>query len=134
MSSPAYEAPVFSPSGALLYVSLYNENKIIVIDTTTRAVVSSFSVNSPTGLAINKAGTRLYAANNLTNTVSVIDTTNQNVIATVATGHGPSQLAVTPDDAYVYISNNQSGNTISVLETSTNSVIATLSVSASPLR
>lgn len=42
-------------------------------------------------------GTRVYVANQNTNDVSVIDTATNGVVATVAVGANPVDIAMTPD-------------------------------------
>jgi YVTN family beta-propeller protein len=53
------------------------------------------------------------------------------VVATIHVGRGPMDVAVTPDNAYVYVS-NQLGSSISVIRASDNSVIDTISVGSLP--
>jgi YVTN family beta-propeller protein len=59
----------------------------------------------------------------------VIDTASNAVVKTVTVGTTPSGVAVTPDGAHIYVS-NQASNNLSVIETSSNTVTATVPVSA----
>ena len=82
---------------------------------------------TPERLLINHAGTRLYA---MENTVKVIDieagSGNYNsVVATITVGNDPKEMAITPDDARLYVTNSQS-DSISVIATSSNTVTDTL--------
>lgn len=132
VSSGVYEPPAFLPNGAQAFVSLYNENKVAIIDTASGTTVGSIAVATPTGLAVNHAGTRLYVANNGGDSVAVIDVASRTVLASIPTGDGPSKFAITPNDAYVYVSNNQSGNTVSAIDAATNSVTSTIAVGTNP--
>ena len=52
------------------------------------------------------AQTRGYVTNSDDDTVSVIDPSNNNtVVATVSVGDGPAGVAVTPNGAFVYVTN-----------------------------
>jgi YVTN family beta-propeller protein len=64
--------------------------------------------------------------------VSVIATATNTVVATVAAGYGPIGVAITPDGAFAYVTNNYS-NTVSVIATSTNTVVATVAVDFYPV-
>ena len=49
--------------------------------------------NIPVGVAVSPAGTRVYVANRGSDTVSVIDTATNLVVATLAAGDGPIDVA-----------------------------------------
>lgn len=49
---------------------------------------------TPTGVAVNSDGTRVYVTNSGAGTVSVINTTSRAVIATVPVGGSPLDVAV----------------------------------------
>ena len=61
-----------------------------------------------------------------------LQATNQQVIATIPVGTNPNGIAITPDNKFAYIANNNNiGNpgadTVSVLDLSTNTVLTTIS-------
>src|SRR4051794_30264403 len=72
-----------------------------------------------------------YVANSGSDNVSVIRTSDNSVVATVAVGDEPRELAITPSGGRVYVSNFSSDN-VSVLRTSDNTVIATIPVGHHP--
>ena len=61
----------------------------------------------------------------------MIRTSDNTVVATVAVGDVPVGVAVTPDGAFVYVTNNFSNN-VSVIRTSDNTVVATVAVGNGP--
>ncbi len=65
------------------------------------------------------------------NNVSVIRISDNTVVATVAVGLEPVDVAVTPDGAFAYVANTGSGN-VSVIRTSDNTVVATVAVGIHP--
>jgi YVTN family beta-propeller protein len=72
-----------------------------------------------------------------TQIVSVIDTAANVVVATIPAGQGCScvgseGIAVSPDGALVYVTNEQE-NSVSVIRTASNSVIATIPVGTGPI-
>jgi YVTN family beta-propeller protein len=69
-------------------------------------------------------------------TVSVIDTATNAIVNTIPAGQGclcigPDGVALTPDGALAYVT-NELENTLSVIRTASNSVIATLPVGSGP--
>ena len=61
----------------------------------------------------------------------MISTATNTVTATVTVGSFPLGVAVTPNGAYVYVTNQRSG-TVSVINTATNTVTATITVGSDP--
>jgi YVTN family beta-propeller protein len=71
----------------------------------------------------------INAPNNL---VAVIDTATNTVVATIPVGSGPIGVAIRPDGARVYVTNDNS-DTVSVIDTTTNTVVATIPVGSGPV-
>ena len=63
--------------------------------------------------------------------MSVIDTRTRKVKATIKTGSGPFEIAVTPDRKYAYVVNKRD-NTAQVIKRKTNTIIRTIQVGKSP--
>ncbi len=91
------------------------------------------TIQTPNAITITPDGTRAYVANNNGNTVSIIDldplSDNYNrVIGTVldplSTINAPTDVAITPDNLYAYVANNN-GNTVSIVSLENNTVIGT---------
>ncbi|QSE93891.1 hypothetical protein JWS13_37465 [Rhodococcus pseudokoreensis] len=125
-----------NPSGAVFagtktYVANQGSKSVSVLDA-NNAVVGSVTVGtSPTGVAANPAGTRVYVTNSVSGNVSVINTANNTVVATVTTGTTPNAVAVNPTGTRAYVTNSSSGN-VSVIDTVTNKVVATVRVGTTP--
>jgi YVTN family beta-propeller protein len=129
-----------SPDGRHLFVSEnQKDGKVVVLDIATKTTVASFSHDPdwmPLGIAMHPDGRRAYFA--FTDTVSdagvvrVFDTVKMMPTATsIPVGLRPTGVAVTPDGAKVYVSNNLD-NTVSVIDTNTNLVTKTVAVGLAP--
>jgi YVTN family beta-propeller protein len=104
-----------------------------VIDTATNTVVAIVNgVNSPEGIAVNSAGTRVYVANNGDNSLSVIDTASNTIVSNVGGLSLPMGVDVTLDDTQVYVVND-GNNTVSVIDTTNNALVNTVTVGNSPV-
>jgi len=125
-----------NPAGTRLYVANWGGGSLSVVDTSTETVVKTiplmldpprwFGTNGGSnGVAVNRAGTRVYVTNFNDDSVSVIDATSDTVLALVPVGLAPTGVAVNPEGTRVYVANRYSG-TLSVIETSTNTVVATI--------
>lgn len=64
--------------------------------------------------------------------VSVIDTETNEVVTTVPVGSGPTGAAVTPEDAFAYVTDFLLDE-VSVIDTRTNEVVATIPVGDAPI-
>lgn len=87
--------------------------------------------NTPTGVAVDPSGTRVYVSNSSSNTVSIIDMLLGQVIATIPVGSRPSDVALGANGTRAYVTNAGS-NTVSVLDTTTHSVVASIPVGPAP--
>lgn len=106
---PDPQGLVVSPSGARLYVANWADGTIAVIDTATNSLVGRIQVGQQfSQLAINPAGTRLYAGSFYTgpnpsqSTLFVIDTATNQVIATPQLATCES-ISVSPDGSRIYL-------------------------------
>lgn len=77
------------------------------------------------------AGPKAYVGNFKDNTVSVIDTSASRVVATVPVAAGPDGIAVSRDDAQVFVS-GASASSLSVIDTASDKVTATVEVGKGP--
>ena len=110
------------------YIGNIGESKLSVIDSATNSVVATVPLpESVTGIAVNPAGTRVYAANSLH--AYVIDTATNAIVATVTVGTGIggyAGVAVHPAGTRVYVTSNLGQSAVKVIDTVTNTVIADL--------
>jgi YVTN family beta-propeller protein len=139
-------AVTVTPNGAFVYVaclSFTTGSKLAVIDTATNTVVAFVPLPGTfaPGLAITPNGAFAYVANNGggvccgggggVSSMSVIDTATNTEIARFGVGPSPSGVAVTPDGAFVYVT-DLSNKTVSVISTANDSVVALVPVELSP--
>jgi DNA-binding beta-propeller fold protein YncE len=151
---PSVNGLVVHPDGSRVYVvyELYddpcfcNQTYVGVIDTGSNTVVSNVFLGrdtSPSGVAINRAGTRLYVAQYSTNQVTALDlTTNPpSFLTNISTSFcnpdchtGPRELVVTRSgfNVYVTMTDNFTGNTVLTIDTGLNSVTNSFTTGNSP--
>ena len=106
-------------------------NKLVDLNTTSSTLDVIKVGSSPSALAINPAGTRLYVSNGGSNTVSVVDLTTNKEITKVTVGLQPSGLAVSPDGTRVYAL-SKFGDKVTVINAANNQVLGSTAVGKSP--
>ncbi len=131
-----------APNDASVYVTGGFVPSVSVISTSSNTlatdipfVAPSFSQGFAEGIVFTPDGSKAYfnfEELNGAGLVFVIDT-NTNTVepAPISVGSTPELLAVTPDGAFVYVTNAGDG-TVSVIATSTNTVVATVPVGPNP--
>ena len=94
----------------------WHENVVRVLDAESLTVTATVAVQkSPSGLAVNRSGTRLYVTNRDSHSLTVMDTVSNKVIATIPTGERPFGLMVDSQDNRVYTANVKS-NDVTVID------------------
>lgn len=93
--------------------------------------VADRPVNMPLDAVLTARGS-LYVANAGSDDVSVIDLATRRGVANIAVGSNPRGIALSPDEATVYVNNVLSG-TLSVIDTATNAVRSTVRTTTIPL-
>ncbi|MDB6039179.1 MAG: hypothetical protein JWM99_3020 [Verrucomicrobiales bacterium] len=97
-----------------LYVSLWGQSSVAVIDTKLREVISRWTVEDhPNEMILDKSGKHLFVANANRNSVSVLDTETGQTIETLLAelkpnsppGSTPNSLALTPDGKTLFVAN-----------------------------
>jgi len=117
----AYGVAVGS-SGQNVYVGLQDTNEVAVLDAATGQTIKRIGLgsDSPGGLAVNDAETRLYVASNLSNTLIVIDISNigaaevGRVTLDEAVISNPSGVALKSTGDKAYVANTSTGNIVVV--------------------
>jgi YVTN family beta-propeller protein len=134
-----------TPDGDKLYVSQFTTvttNKVSVVNTATMTLVKEIPTGSmPHGLRMNRAGTKVYAANMMSDNVSVIDVAGDTVLASVPlawdanpTGmpkYMPMEVAVSPDDAFVAVACSETRE-VRMIRTSDDTVTDSITVGDQP--
>ena len=98
--------------------------------TTTSILAATLAACCLAGTAC-AAGPKAYVGNFKDSTVSVIDTGSAHVVATVPVASGPDGIAVTQDDAQVFVSGS-SASSLSVIDTASDQVSGTIEVGKGP--
>jgi len=95
---PVLQSAVFSPDGALLYVTTGPGRSVLIVDPAKKAAVGAIDGVGwfPRGIAISPDGKKLYTANGPSDDVSIIDLASKKVEATVAVPGGPWGIVVVP--------------------------------------
>jgi YVTN family beta-propeller protein/VCBS repeat-containing protein len=122
-------AYVATTSGVAVIDTL--SNKVIDLNPATKTVDLIKVGSSPSAIAINPTGTRLYVSNGGSSTVSVINTATNLEITRVTVGSQPSGLAVSPDGTRLYAL-SRAADKVTVIRTSDNQVIGSAAVGDSP--
>src|SRR6266498_5137559 len=85
-------------AGPKVYVGLFKDDAVAVVDSAQNRVVSTIAVpKGPHGLVITPDGRKVYVSSDGASTVSVIDTGSDRLIATIEVGANPHGLAVSGD-------------------------------------
>jgi YVTN family beta-propeller protein len=97
-----------------LYVSLWNQASVAVVDTAAFKVAGTWPTQEhPNEMVLAHGGKTLFVANANRNTVTVIDTVAGKPIETIGTaidpgapsGSTPSSLALSPDESMLFVAN-----------------------------
>jgi YVTN family beta-propeller protein len=86
---------VVAPDGKKLYVSTGRAGNVLVLDTSSLAVLNTIHVGKrPWGIALSPDGQRLFVANGPSDDVSVIDTGSEKEITRIKAGQSPWGITV----------------------------------------
>src|SRR5437016_10053297 len=111
-----------------VYVGLFKDDAVAVIDTAQNKVVSTISVpKGPHGLVMTPDGRKVYVSSDGASTVSVIDTATDRVVSSIDVGTNPHGLAISADGSRVLVSGWGSNRAL-VLDTATDRVIGEVPV------
>ncbi len=117
---------ILSPDKKSLYVSVWGNDEVVIINTTTRKITHHIKVgDNPNELCLTKGGRLLYVANANDNSVSVINTQMLKVIETLSSalypgappGSTSNGLALSVDERTLYIA-NADNNCLAVFDVS----------------
>lgn len=121
-----------TPNGRFAWVDNGRSEDVLVIDTSTYAVVHDIVLGAAVnGLAVTPNGKFAYVVVGGSNSVAVISTATDKVVTRVPVGNGALDIAITPDGLFAYVTNASDG-TVSVISTVTNTVADTISVGGAP--
>ncbi|MEA3212791.1 MAG: hypothetical protein QOE70_5848 [Chthoniobacter sp.] len=113
-SAPFPYACILDEKRERLYVSLWGQAAVAVIDTKAFKVIARWAAEEhPNEMALSKDGRRLFVANANRNSVSVIDTgtgrPSETLVAELqpgaAPGNTPNSVALSPDGKLLFVAN-----------------------------
>jgi YVTN family beta-propeller protein len=88
-----------------VYVGLFRDNAVAVIDTASNRVLSTIPVPAgPHGLVVTPDGRKVYVSSDGDSTVSAIDTATDRVLGATEVGPNPHGLAISPDGRLLLVS------------------------------
>ena len=117
-----------SGPGPKVYVGLFKDDAVAVLDPAARRMVSRIPVpRGPHGLVVTPDGRKVYVSSDGASTVSVIDTATDRVVGTVEVGPNPHGLAVSSDGRQVLVS-AWGANEALVIDTATDRITARVPV------
>ncbi|HEU0122324.1 MAG TPA: hypothetical protein VFQ91_17470 [Bryobacteraceae bacterium] len=86
---------------------------------------------SPSDVVLDEVRGRVYAVNSAANRIDVLSLSEKKVMKNIVVGNFPLAAALSPDNAYLYVTNTQSA-TLSVVDLGSDSVVNTVSLPAKP--
>ncbi|MBC8001306.1 MAG: beta-propeller fold lactonase family protein [Opitutaceae bacterium] len=120
-------ACVLDPERQRLYVSLWAQSAVAVIDLKAKRVVARWATEEhPNEMILDQAGRRLFVANANRNSVTVLDTTTGRARETLVAelrpnsppGNTPNSLALSSDEKLLFVA-NANINTVAVFDVET---------------
>ena len=128
------EVAVYDDKGNV-YVNIEDKSEVVALDAKSMAVKGHWSLapcEEPTGLAIDRAHRRLFAACD-NKMMAVMDADSGKVVTTLPIGQGPDGAAFDPDRQLAFSSNGRDGTVTVIREISPDKfeVVQTLETSKS---
>jgi hypothetical protein len=120
---PGCQSLEVTPSGTYVYVSAGSLKRITVSTNTVTATIATSG--SPMRIAINSTSTRAYVSDYASSGKLDVINLSTDALLTTVTGVGgyPQAVAITPDDAYVYVAHNAG---VTKIRTSDNTIVGSI--------
>jgi len=113
-----------SAAAPKIYVGLFRDNAVAVVDSASRQVIATIPVpRGPHGLVITPDGRKVYVSSDGDSAVSVIDTAIDRLTGTIEVGPNPHGLAIGPDGRVVLVS-AWGANRALLIDTASDRVVA----------
>ncbi len=116
ITDPSFSCPAHLAAdvfGRYIFVSESSGNAVSVISTTTNTIIATMGVGiSPNGMSQTPDGKWLFVVNSGSNSISVINVDSLSVARTVtdASFNNPQRIVLSPNCAYAYVSEYNTGN------------------------
>ncbi len=123
-ADPFPYACVLDEKRGRLYVSLWAQAAVAVVDTATHTVIARWNTEEhPNEMILTKSGKHLFVANANRNSVTVLDTATGRTVETLTAeltahsppGNTPNSLALSPDEKMLFVA-NANINTLAVFD------------------
>ena len=113
----------FSPDGTLAIASSRGNNRVALLDVTTRRVLARLRVEDPYGVLFEPTGNRFFASSETAQgQVHMFRTADQELLQTWDVGAEPQSLALDETGRFLYVSNRLS-EFVSVIDLYSNTVV-----------
>jgi YVTN family beta-propeller protein len=121
----------------VLYVSTPQSGQVAMVDTESFKLIGSVDAGTePARLVLQPDGKYLWVGNDARDAqrsgVTAIDADTRAVVASIPTGAGHHEIAVSPDNRRVFVSNREAG-TVSVIDAATQRRLRDLSTGPMPI-
>ncbi len=130
-SIPKAASPVASaasPTARKVYIGLFKDNAVAVLDTGTNRVLGKIPIPpGPHGLVITPDGRKVYVSSDGASTVSVIDTATDRVAGSIEVGPTPHGLAISRDGRQVLVAGFGSNQAV-IIDTASDEVVGRVPV------
>jgi len=115
-----------------VYVSDEEQDVVHVIEVPDWKVVATIPVGArPRGIAVDRAGNRLFVATSDANRIDVVDLAKRAVVAHIPSGPDPERFALSPDERTIYIANEEDA-LVSFVDVASGRLLTEVPVGAEP--
>ena len=112
-------------NGPLAVVTVYRDDKLVFVDTSTGKVVETLKCAAePYGVVTTKDGKRAFVSHDYPGLVSEVDLTARKVVRTIPAGQWTRGIALSPDESRLYVTNFHTA-TLTALDRQTGKVVDT---------
>jgi poly-gamma-glutamate synthesis protein (capsule biosynthesis protein) len=123
----------FTHGGKLVWVSLYNKKRVVVIDTLRNKIIHTIAVGAiPKVVSVSPDEKWVYVANWSSASVSIIDAKRFQRVRDVRVGNVPRGICFTPDGRFAYVANMGSDTLTKIEVTAEHKPVKTIHVGANP--
>jgi len=109
------ESVNMTPDGSQIWVTFYQQDPIVIIDTLTNTIAATFyPTPQPHQIAFDSVGKRAFIAGAVNGEVAVINALTLDTLTRIPVGMFPTDVVITPDDKRVYVSVSGAGTVVTI--------------------